>query len=174
MPGWSYSFIWDNDAINLNRSVPLHSSVWFFLVFFFFFFAWHAPKISSMQIHRPHKERPWSCKSLCGSKGWCAPLPGTAQATQRCNKGWASDIALHGVWKLPFFCMCDPSMLRKAALKTKQKKTHSRFCQKKRVAGKSLHLPNHGRLHCCAALLFHVTSLTHPLLEWRSLPRSVI
>lgn len=34
MPGRSYCFMWDNDAINLNRSVPLH----------FFFFAWHAPR----------------------------------------------------------------------------------------------------------------------------------
>lgn len=159
MPGQSYCFTWDNGAINLKRSLPLHFNFFFFL---------HAPKTSSMQIHHLHKGLDPCLAQNVDILHY--------QQQHRLHRGAVKDepqTQFSMVFENCCSFTCAISHVQKNRFKNKTKKPAADSTRKHRVSGRSPYHPNKYRLCCQAAPLFHAVSLSCLLLESKCLPGSV-
>lgn len=148
MPGRSYCFMWNNDAINLNRSVSLH-------FFFFFLFVWHAPRFLAYRYIALIK------------KGLDPASPCAAQKVdvfhyqkqQRLHAGAIKDkpwTKLSTIFENCHSFACTIPHAQKNSLKKTKNKKLKNSSRLYMAARKALHHLNKGRLCCCAVLLFHI------------------
>lgn len=135
MPGQSYCFMWDNDAINLKRSLPLH---------FNFFFNDMLPRLLAYRYITLIK-----ALILVWLQMLIYSITSNSTGYTECYEGWASDTALHGVWELLLLHTCNLSRSEKQIQKqNKKKKPAEDSMRKNRVVRKSPYHSNKHSLSC--------------------------
>jgi len=138
MPGSSYCFMWDNDAINLNRSVPLH-----------FVFSRHAPRfLACRYITLIKKGLDPAVLVQLRSLMYSISRNRYTQALLGTGLGHSSPQCLKTAIPLHTHSL----RLRRTAFTNKTKKSSSTLC---RDAWKASYQPNKAGLCCCAVPLFH-------------------